>query len=280
MMTTALVSESALSQGAVAGGMGQHWPVPPESLAPFLYGVEREWTRRHLISTKKPQRKADLPFLRPCMDWLTSPEAEKAVRRLGRQYGLSALDAEDLLGTATLRIWRYLEARQDLQIDNVAGFCYRVVQRMIIDIMRGAIATAAVDEKLVPDTDWYAKAGIAPVDPSDEHEERVENHDGIDTVRAHLEASGADTRDVSAALTYITLIGHTDIDCDDLPQPRAGAKPEHALWWPCLWLATHDGTLFPKYDSGSAAQRKRLQRARERAEDVLRSAFESMGGGQ
>jgi hypothetical protein len=275
-MTTATArADKPLGGPAQPGGKGQKWPFPPISLAPSSYGVEPTWTRRSTIADRRPERKPQSAFLRPCLDWLNSEDASRVVKKIARQYGLT-VDVDDVLGQATMKIWRQLDASPDKQIDNVIGYCYRTVQRLVIDILRGQIGKKTVEEKAVAEIDWYRRAGIYRGEGSGED---LEHLDSFDRVQAQLEVSGAHPREVSAALSYITLVGHTDIECDDLPTPKAGAKPEHAQWWPSLWLATHDSSLFPGKGKGSVAQRKRLQRARERADEVLKSAHEAMKGG-
>ena len=273
---TALVSDPVQFGGTNPGGKGWQQLFPPNRLAPSAYGVEPTWTRRTAITSKNPERRKNSPFLQPCLDWLTSDEARRSTQTVARQYGLH-IDIDDILGQATMKIWRQLDARPDMHIDNVTGYCYQIVKRLVVDVLRGKLAGKTVDEKTVADITWYEKAGLSGGGTSSRSAGDI---DQVDTVYARLEACGAHPRDVSAALTYVTLAGHSDVDYADLPKSKAGAKPEHALWWPCIWLATHDMTLFPIMDKGSSAQRKRLQRARERADEVLRSAIETQGGGR
>jgi len=89
------------------------------------------------------------------------------------------------------------------------------------------------------------------------------------TLRACVETAEGDVPSKSAALSYLVLQAEPGIDHSDLPWPAAGARPDQAIWWPCVYLARRDDDLFPGGRKTAAAQRQALRRAVKSAESVI-----------
>lgn len=257
------------------GGVSQLWLISPISLTPSLYGVEPIWKRRRTITVNKPN-KHQSPFLQPCLEWLSSPHGIASTVKLLTQYKLK-VDAGEVANDVAQKLWIHLTRHPDAVIDNIRGYCYRALRNHIVDMLSGVKHAHIDDDEIADDTDVLS--AIVDTDGSETEPTHgyVELHDRL---RVYVESSGKKPKVISAALTYLVLDRFKDIDCSDLKAPEAGARPDQARWWPCLWLAEHDETMFPNdgMDSkSSAAQRKKLQHAKGRAKDLLFMGASQMG---
>lgn len=86
------------------------------------------------------------------------------------------------------------------------------------------------------------------------------------------EALANNYRDLSGALTWMTISGHDDIDLDDAPTPKAGVGSDQLFGWPSLWFATHDRSLFDQTASKAEVRKRQRQMS---AIDNLRIAAQS-----
>ncbi len=266
-------------------GRDRHWSLPSNSLAPSLYGVEPDSRRRSAIAANKPQR-TESPYIQPCLDWLNSSHGRASAVELLQQQRLN-IDAREVVNDVATKIWIHLSRQPETVINNIRGYCYLALRNHIADLMEGAkhvdidLGTiAGEDDPLTLILDGSA-LGTQDTDGD------IDLHDEL---RAYVESSGKKPVVVSAALSYLIVTRFDDIDCRDLKAPRAGARPDQALWWPCLWLAEHDETMFPRAEHGFdvlteatpsrgvAAQRKRLQHAKDRAHHLLVMGTHHVGG--
>jgi len=210
-----------------------------------------------------------------CQSWLESQDGVDSARKLLNKVRLGFVEPKDVVAEALGNIWAHLVGNPDKLIVDPPGYCYRVMDRVVLNMLNGRPKQRPIGSD--PDDDV---AGTGEPDPQSE---KLSNEvDLVDEVRVYVEASGRKPGVVSAVLSYVALIDANDIDCDDLPSPRAGAHPVQALWWPCLWLAYRDDTMFPDDSGGSAAQRKRLQHAKDRSELLMKDFYATRaraGGG-
>ena len=273
--TTPLASESMRSAELEMGVVSRQRLVPPISHAPSTYGVEPIWKRRRTITVNKPN-KHQSPFLQPCLEWLSSPHGIASTVKLLTQYKLK-VDAGEVANDVAQKLWIYLTRHPDAVIDNIRGYCYRALRNHIVDMLSGAQHAHIDDDDLADDTDVLS----AILDTDGSETEPTHGYVELDDrLRAYVESSGKKPKVISAALTYLVLDRFRDIDCTDLKAPEAGARPDQARWWPCLWLAEHDETMFPNdgMDSKSSpAQRKKLQHAKDRAQTLLAMCASQMG---
>jgi len=86
------------------------------------------------------------------------------------------------------------------------------------------------------------------------------------------EALANNFRDLSGALTWMTISGHNGIDLDDAPTPKAGVGSDQIFGWPSLWFATHDRSLFDQTASKAEVRKRQRQMS---AIDNLRLAAQS-----
>jgi hypothetical protein len=196
--------------------------------------------------------------------------------KLLTQYKLK-VDAGEVANDVAQKLWIYLTRHPDTVIDNIRGYCYRALRNHIVDMLSGARHADIDGVDLEDDTDFLS--GLLEPDSSGAHstDEHIELDDRL---RAFVESSAKKPKVISAVLTYLVLDRFEDIDCTDLKAPEAGVRPDQARWWPCLWLAEHDETMFPNdgMDSkSSAAQRKKLQHAKDRAHSLLVMGASQMG---
>lgn len=266
MMTmTALVSEPDAWRVREWGGDASAWTSPLQSLPPFPYGVEIVSTGRPTITRTTPEPTSESDTLARCFEWLASADALNSARRLLARAGFSSVDPKDAIADTRHSIWMELTVDPLKEIRSINGYCFQTLRHCVNDLGRGRDQR----NKVFTRAEWKpneVEQRRAQRDPSTRQSDEI---DVFDRTLIHLELSGADPRSVSAALSYVTLTQFDDIDCEDLPSPQAGAKSAQARWWPCLWLAHHDPSMFPTMFGGSAAQRKRLQHARDRAERIL-----------
>lgn len=190
--------------------------------------------------------------------WLQTPRARQyALQRL-RLKDLGA-NPEEICDDALFKIWEFMDRHPDREIENIRGYCAKIIDNVIIGILRARRVFEGA--------------------PSSGEDEDFENssEDKLDVgrMRACVEACGYLPAPTSAVLTYLTLRAFTEreIDVNGLPKPKRGArKDDHARWWPSLHLAHQDANLFPWMNKQYAAQRQRLRRARQAAEQVLARA--------
>lgn len=263
--TTALGCEPIGLAAWEWGGDAQMWASPFHSLTPSPYGVRLVPTGRPVITHSTPDPKPHPESLERCFEWLASADAHNSARRFLARAGFTYVKPEDAIADTRQAIWMEFTANPSKEITSVNGYCFQALRHCVANLGRGRAQQDEIfiREEWKPET---AEKRRAPRDPSPRTSDEI---DLVDRTLIHLELSGADPRSVSAALSYVTLTQFVDIDCHGLPSPHAGAKPAQARWWPCLWLAHHDPSMFPDLLGGSAAQRKRLQHARDRAERVL-----------
>lgn len=258
--------------------------VTPNCHAPSTYGVEPDWTRRPEITANKPHEH-ESPHLQPCLEWLSSPHGIASTVKLLTQYKLT-VDAGEVANDVAKKVWLFLVKHPETVIDNIRGYCYRALRNHIVDMLGGAKHAEIDGDALADETDYLS--GFLDPDASGPHP--TAGHIELDDrLRAYVESSGKKPKVVSAALAYLVLTRFDDVDCSDLKEPEAGARPDQARWWPCLWLAEHDETMFPirtidwkKSGSvigptSSAAQRKKLQHAKERAQHLLTMGVVQVG---
>lgn len=273
---TAPASDREADHTAEFGGSDQFRSLPPNCHASRIYVVEPHWTRRRII-TRNPDSGQKTPKnFESCAQWLMSADAMTSIKWLLQKYRLPE-DAEDVRNDAAEKILKFCKGNPDHVFDNPAGYCYRAIENLLKDALSGR--TDDDEYEFDPERDGVIIEGVSSTGNTS-----GDDANRLDEKRAYFEASGRKPGVVSAALSYVILIDGDDIDCDDLPSPRAGAKPVQALWWPCLWLAYRDETMFPDDSGGSAAQRKRLQHAKNRSKVLLKDSYggrpESEGGVQ
>jgi hypothetical protein len=266
---TAPASDPEVDHTTGIGGSGWVQSLPPIFHSLHIYGVEAQWIRRDIIGRdprKKPNEQQLHPQFIECKTWLESQDGVDSARKLLNKVRLGFVEPKDVVAEALGNIWTHLVGNPDKLIVDPPGYCYRVMDRVVLNMLNGRSKHRPIGS----DTDDNAR-GTGETDL--QREELSNDVDLVDAVRVYVEASGRKPGVVSAVLTYVVLIDANDIDCDDLPSPRAGAHPDQARWWPCLWLAYRDDTMFPEGGGGSAAQRKRLQHAKDRSELLMKDFY-------
>jgi hypothetical protein len=170
---------------------------------------------------------------------------------------------DDLISDTRTRIWLRLARNPDgLDAKNPAGYCVQVMKNLIRDALQGQRREHLTD--IDPRVD---QPFVADVDGDDS---------SIDQLRIALEDLAEPPVWVTAAaLNYVTLAAHPAVDIRGAPTPRAGANPDQARMWPALWFAGQRDGLFPTTQP-DAAQRKRLNRAAGKVNNVLRQAAATM----
>jgi len=73
------------------------------------------------------------------------------------------------------------------------------------------------------------------------------------------EALAKNFRELSGALTWMTLSAHSDIELDDAPTPKAGVGSDQVVGWPSLWFASHDRTIFNEQASKAEVRKRQRQ---------------------
>lgn len=86
------------------------------------------------------------------------------------------------------------------------------------------------------------------------------------------EALAKNFRDLSGALTWMTISTHNDIDLADAPAPKAGVGSDQLVGWPSLWFASHDREMFGQHTSKADVRKRQRQMS---AIDNLRLAAQS-----
>lgn len=215
--------------------------------------------------------------------WLQTPRARQDASQRLRLKEVQ-VDPEEICMDVLFKIWKFIERHPDRDIENVRWYCARIMDNLIVEILRGFRFNDPLDDgdgdgdrKDQDGKEKRKKPAIKLViGPStDEHCAEEEDLSLPGRMRACVEASGHPPTPTSAVLTYLTLQAFTEkeIDVNGLPQAKRGArKDDHARWWPSLHLAHQDADLFPWMDRQYPAQRQRLRRARQAAEQVLARA--------
>ena len=205
------------------------------------------------------------PLLTEAEAWLRSADAAHCARRHTRHADLG-LSPDELVAETRDRLWRYVRRNPDAVLpDSVAAYCARTMRNVAVDHLRAHPAgRRPVDTARRPE----------PVAPP------LVETDGCDLgerVRSLLECSGADPTVVAAALAYVTLAEHPDVDLGALPAPRAGAHEHDARLWPALWVAGERSCL-PGADllDGVATRRRRSRRMRA-VKDLLGDTARALG---
>lgn len=204
------------------------------------------------------------PFFQAANHWLRSA---KAVGYAERVMSLQAVhvSAEEVLGDARRKIWVRLTKNPD-GLDTAAAepYCRTVVRSVVTDLLRG-----------FEHEPFGAPEGPPPISYVLVASPMFEQHDSTvaDGLRTAIEAARHPEPWVtSAALSWLTLSQYPDVDVSGSPLPKAGARPDQARVWPCVWFAGKTEGFFPGDGGGDAAQRKRLNRAAEKVNDAVKEA--------
>ena len=205
------------------------------------------------------------PLLTEAEAWLRSADAYRCARRHTGNADLG-LNPDELVAETRDRLWRYVRRNPDAAVpESVAAYCARTMRNVAVDhLRRSPINRRSVDPDRRPEP-------VAPplVEPG--------GGDLGDRVRGLLETSGAEPAVVAAALAYVTLAEHPDVDLGALPAPRAGAHEHDARLWPALWVAGERSCL-PGADrlDGVATRRRRSRRMRA-VKDLLGDTARALG---
>lgn len=217
------------------------------------------------------------PDVRAAHEFLQSPAGRRAAETLIRKSRLP-IDPGDLVVDAVHLIWATFD-RNPLRarLDNVKGYCVTVMKNIIRRTRIGR--DVPLDENRVGREDDYDGGDLDPsdfgdvgdpVDGSDEPSNSDDPHrDMLPVLRTLIETTDSDVAARSAALSFLVLEAEPDIHRSDLPSPLAGARPDQAVWWPCIHLARRDPDLFPGGGRNPAAQRQALKRAVDKASAVI-----------
>jgi len=184
-------------------------------------------------------------------------------------HGVQVSSAE-VLGDARVKIWRRLTNNQDgLDPADAERYCRTVIRRIVADLLRG------FEHQPLDPSPGVAEASARDVLVAPPLDDGVEST-LADGVRAAIEvACHAQRWITSAALSFVTLTQYPDLDVTGAPLPRAGAAPDQARIWPCLWFAGKTDGVFPGDGSGDPTQRKRLSRAAEQVKEAVQLAAAS-----
>jgi len=217
------------------------------------------------------------------LDWLRSVDARRLVRRRLRAAGLPASPdhVADVLGDATVSVWRRMRRPEPLVVDTPAAYGATVVRNVVVKTVRGR--DLLVDEEdmavLLQPSRTRGGSGIQggprpspmaviPAVDSDAGEPYFE-----DDVRMAIEHLGGRAWLSSATLALLTFLLVEADPPVGAPAPVSGSTPEQAACWPALWLA---GQLdvFPDRALGSGGDRPARRRTRARRISAVRSQLE------
>lgn len=176
--------------------------------------------------------------------WLASIEARRRAAAMLHRCGLQGEPA-DVAQDALHSLWCRLDRNPETTIDDVPAYCTVVMRNVVRSTLRG------FDADPIDDVDDLADQPRIDL-PSDPHLEG--------DLRTAIESLGGEVWVAAAAINFVTLTAHPQIDISDSPAPIAGATPDEQRIWPSLWFAgKRDG--FPDFGRYHAAKRKRLSRA-------------------
>lgn len=190
------------------------------------------------------------------MEWLKTSEAVAYSKATISRSSLP-ITAQALRDEALFRIWKMFERGPDREpLENVAAY--------MKSVMSSICSGRDLPERPFDPAKLRGKGGL-------EKESRPDRSDDVLQLRTLVEIGTGRVEAKAAVLNVLTLTD-PDIDRSDLPQPRQGANPDQARWWPAAFLATRNPALFPQSGSSSAAQRRRLYLFRAECEQVLNAA--------
>lgn len=240
-----------------------------ELLAWFGHPVPRDWERGRRSGVAARQQRSDRDNATAAHPTGGAATAKRLC--MSFRTGSPVTDAHDLISETRLRMLR----RRDRAVadgveppDNIEAYATKVMKN-VLNRAYGTPSPAAAGASDF-DGDAYPEAVL---DRGDVDAARA--RDRVGRLRSGIESIDCNPAERSAALSYITLFpaltgGEAErIDIADLPWPRAGARPDQAVMWPCAYLANQDRSMFPNDIGGGAAQRKRLSRFCQRAADVV-----------
>ncbi len=176
--------------------------------------------------------------------WLKSPAAHRRAAALLHRFGLHGEPA-DVAQDALHSLWCRLDRNRETTIDDVPAYCTKVMNNVVRSTLRGFDADPIDDVDDLTDQPQFD----VPADPHLEGD-----------LRTAIESLGGEVWVAAAAINFVTLTAHPQIDISDSPAPIAGATADEQRIWPSLWFAgKRDG--FPDFGRYHAAKRKRLSRA-------------------
>ena len=173
---------------------------------------------------------------------------------------------------------RSLDAYRRLPKQQVADSVQRAEELQRLDPDKYALEIEALlseQELLEKLTDpWETELALdSPVNQSSTFFEEGAQWDEIQikcTIAA--ESLAKNFRELSGALTWMTISAHRDIDLDDAPAPKAGVGSDQVVGWPSLWFASHDRSMFSQHASKADVRKRQRQMS---AIDNLRLAAQS-----
>jgi len=188
------------------------------------------------------------------MEWLNTSEAAAVSRRMVFSSSLP-ISAEELRDQALSQVWEMFERNPDRPpLDEPAAYAKRVMH---------SVCAGRKNREVPTNPEKMARSIIAL-----EREKSPELADRVLHLRSLVEV-GSGSVEVKAAVLNVLTLTDPDIDRSDLPRPLRGANADQARWWPALFLATRNLSLFPQEGSSDAAQRQRLSRFMRMCEEVL-----------
>ncbi|MFM7126013.1 MAG: hypothetical protein ACKOYO_04035 [Actinomycetota bacterium] len=197
------------------------------------------------------------PEVERVREWLTTTEAVAYSTARTSRSNLP-LSAEGLRDEALFSVWQMFERNPDREpLENIAAYMKTV--------MRTLCAGREPEEVPTPPESLEKIGGEAnrPSGPK--------RDDDVLQARTLVEIGPGRDEAKAAVLNVLTLTDPA-IERSDLPRPHQGAKPEHARWWPAIFLASRNPELFPQPGSSDSAQRQRLSRFMKECEQVLNAA--------
>ncbi len=239
--------------------MDRHGSTPFRAVDVPPHDHSREATLTPTLQTEVPH-----PLLSGADAWFRSDDASRCARTHARRCGVPP---QDLLAETRARIWRHVDRRPACPLPtSVPAYCARTMRNIANDHLR-----ARPRDLLILDGGRWPE----PVAPSFGH---PETHDLGDRVRTLLETSGADPAVVAAALAYLTLAEHPEVDLVGLPGPRSGAHEHDARLWPALWIAGERSCLPVDGLADDPAARRRRSRRMRSVKDLLRDVGRRLEG--
>jgi hypothetical protein len=199
--------------------------------------------------------------------FLNSAKARRFAQAHARRQGLD-LPGEDVTSEAVINIWKRVD-RNPTGLDdaNVEAYCTTVIKRVVRDAARGRSDSMQFDEERdAPGGRGNASELMAPTQLEEASSSIA------DELRAAIECDDSIPDWVAAAaLNFVTLTSHPDVNVSGAPKPEAGARPDQALMWPSLWFAGRRDGLFPD-PADDAARRKRRSRAAMQVAGAFKAA--------
>ena len=206
------------------------------------------------------------PFMVAASEWLGTGAARRYAEREMARLRVHVA-AEDVLADAKWKIWQRLrnDAR-GLDASAAERYCRTVIRSVVVDLLRG-FGSDPIERWPVPDGSRSRQSEVVAPPLIGIADSGV-----ADTLRLAIESTAQfEPWVTSAALSFVTLTQYPEVDVSGAPRPRAGARPDQARMWPCLWLAGKVDGVFPAGRS-TPAQRKRLSRATAQVMDLVHQA--------